>query len=267
MKTFDDFEIIDSHVHPFLETEGVNLGAYGAPVTPQEFVEELRSLGIRQCCGTLLHGQHAEWNEIRNLNDAALRFRDRFPDFYLPGIHIHARCPDESCRELERMHREGVRWIGELVPYLMGTGPFASPGFETICATAEELRMPINLHLHPETLADLEGIVRKFPNLPIVLAHPGDLGQAKQRVEFTSKWDNVYLDLSGIGLFRWNMLRWAIDHCGSGKLLFGSDFPICSPGMNLYGVLTEHLSRPELENIFSRNFRRLIHAEGITPSR
>ena len=84
MKTFDDFEIIDSHVHPFLETEGVNLGAYGAPVTPQEFVEELRSLGIRQCCGTLLHGQHAEWNEIRNLNDAALRFRDRFPDFYLP---------------------------------------------------------------------------------------------------------------------------------------------------------------------------------------
>ena len=54
---------------------------------------------------------------------------------------------------------------------------------------------------------------------------------------------------------------------GSGKLLFGSDFPICSPGMNLYGVLSEHLSRPELENIFSNNFKRLIHAEKITPSR
>ena len=267
MRQFEDFEIIDSHVHPFLETDGCNIGAYGAPVSPQEFVDELRSLGICQCCGTLLLGKQADWNAIRKLNRAALRFRDRFPDFYLPGIHIHARYPDESCQELEEMHREGVHWIGELVHYMMNTGPCASPGFETICAAAEELQMPINLHLHPETLGDMEQVVRKFPNLPFVLAHPGDLGQAKQRFEFTAKWKNVYLDLSGTGLFRWNMLRWAIDLCGSGKLLFGSDFPICSPGMNLYGVLSEHLSRPELENIFSNNFKRLIHAEKITPSR
>ncbi len=53
----------------------------------------------------------------------------------------------------------------------------------------------------------------------------------------------------------------------SGKLLFGSDFPICSPGMNLYGVLSEQISRTKLENIFSNNFKRLIHAEKITPSR
>lgn len=45
---------------------------------------------------------------------------------------------------------------------------------------------------------------------------------------------------------------------GSEKLLFGSDFPICSPGMNLGGVLAEHLTGTELKNILSDNFLRLI---------
>ena len=54
------------------------------------------------------------------------------------------------------------------------------------------------------------------------------------------------------------MLRYAIDLCGSEKLLFGSDFPICSPGMNLGGVLAEHLTGTELKNILSDNFLRLI---------
>jgi len=65
------------------------------------------------------------------------------------------------------------------------------------------------------------------------------------------------MDLSGTGLFRWNMLKYGVDLCGADRFLFGSDFPICSPGMNLYGVLSENLTDAECRLIFSENFKRL----------
>ena len=54
------------------------------------------------------------------------------------------------------------------------------------------------------------------------------------------------------------MLRYAVDQCGSEKILFGSDFPICSPGMNIGGVFAEHMTDAELKNVFADNFLRLI---------
>ena len=150
------------------------------------------------------------------------------------------------------MHREGVRWIGELVPYLMGTGPFASPGFETICATAEELRMPINLHLHPETLADLEGICPQFPNLPLFWRIPAISG--RQSREWSSRQNgtmSIWIS-SGIGLFRWNMHVYLLLRFRETAFRFG--FPDLQ---SRYESLRRSHGTPlpsELENIFSRNF-------------
>ena len=59
--------------------------------------------------------------QIKELNDAALKLRDEFPDFYIPGMQVHPAFPDESCNEIDRCcGQEGVRWVGELVGYMMG---------------------------------------------------------------------------------------------------------------------------------------------------
>jgi predicted TIM-barrel fold metal-dependent hydrolase len=127
-----------------------------------------------------------------------------------------------------------------------------------IYATAHDLDMPINLHLYPSPLSEMETVTKKFPRLKLIMAHPGDFWEAPERFEFVAKHENVYLDISGNGLYRWNMLRHAIDICGSEKLLFGSDFPICSAAMNLQGVLAEHLSDAEFDNVLCKNFKRLV---------
>jgi predicted TIM-barrel fold metal-dependent hydrolase len=80
----------------------------------------------------------------------------------------------------------------------------------------------------------------------------------KTEAKTFENYENVYLDISGTGLFRWNMLRHAVDICGSEKLLFGSDFPICSAAMNLQGALAEHLSDAEFDNVLCKNFKRLM---------
>ena len=250
-----DFPVIDAHIHPFFREEN-NIAAFGAPVSADEFIAELRRAGIARACGSVIQRSAASFEDVRRLNREALRFRDRYPDFYIPGIHVHGAYPEESCRELELMYREhGVRWIGELVSYLMRTGEYDGEGMFRIYETARDLGMPVNIHC--SDIAVLERILKNFPTLNLVIAHPEDLGNAKTRFELVRRYPNAYLDISGTGLFRWNMLRYAIDACGSEKLLFGSDFPICSPGMNLGGVLAEHLSEAELRNVLSDNFLRL----------
>ena len=66
------------------------------------------------------------------------------------------------------------------------------------------------------------------------------------------------MDISATGLFRWNMLRYGIDVCGPEKLIFGSDMPVCSVGMNLYGVLSENLTEEETRLVLAGNFKRLL---------
>ena len=250
-----DFFIIDAHIHPFFKEEN-NIAAFGAPISADEFVGELRRAGIKRACGSVIERGAGTFEDIQRLNREALRFRDLYPDFYIPGIHIHGGYPEESCRELELMHNEhGVRWIGELVSYLMPIGDYDSPGMFQIYETARDLDMVLNIHC--SDLAMIERVLKNFPTLNLVIAHPEDLANAKKRFELVRSYPNAYLDLSGTGLFRWNMLRYAIDVCGSEKLLFGSDFPVCSPGMNIGGVLAEHLSSAELRNVFSCNFLRL----------
>ncbi len=249
--------LIDAHIHPFRKPEQ-NIAAYGAPASTEEFMEELRRTGITRACGSVVRRmEHSTWEEIHSLNQDALWLRDRYPDFYIPGIHVHGDFPEESCGEIERMHREhGVRWIGELVAYMMQTGAYDGPGMFRIYETAQALGMPVNIHC--SDLAVLEKILMNFPALKLVIAHPEDCGTAKQRFDLVRRYDNACIDISGTGLFRWNMLRYALDVCGSEKILFGSDFPICSPGMNLGGVLAEHLSDSERENVLAKNFLRLV---------
>ena len=71
--------------------------------------------------------------------------------------------------------------------------------------------------------------------------------------------ENYYLDLSGYGMFRYGMLRKAIDSFGIDRILFGSDYPTCHPGMYLGGVLFDNLvTDTEKEKIFFENAKKLL---------
>ena len=139
-----DFPVIDAHIHPFIEPEN-NIAAFGDPTTPDGFVREMRRTGISRACGSVIARRAASFEDVQKLNREALKIRDAYPDFYIPGIHIHGGHPEESCRELELMYKEyGVRWIGELVAYMMQTGEYDSGGMFRIYETARDLGMPVN---------------------------------------------------------------------------------------------------------------------------
>ena len=256
----EDFEIIDAHIHPF-EDPSQRIGAYSSEQTMAEFDAEMCRAGVDMYAGSVIaKGDPEDFKWIQHLNRTALRLRDSFPR-YIPGIHIHSKFVEESCAELHAMKSEGVKLVGELVPYFLGTGTFDTPEMAVIMKEAAKLGMVVNIH--GPSRPEAEFLAANVPELTVVLAHPGEPygtpgWTARERVEFVAEHENMYLDISGTGLFRWNFLRHFVGKYGAEKIIFGSDFPTCSVGMNVYGTLSEHLTREQFELILSGNFRRIM---------
>ena len=250
-------KIIDCHCHPFV-SEDQSIAHYGFPFTADDFFAEMHRNGYAACCGSviLLRRDHTSFEDIRRVNRIELDLRERYGSFYIPGIQVHGDYPEESCREIEEMyHQHGVRWIGELVAHSLGTGAYDSPGMFAIYETAVKLGVPVNIHC--ADLAVVENVVKNFPRLNVVLAHPDDAASFLERSGLVSRYKNLFLDISGTGLFRWGMLKYCVKLMGPEKILFGTDFPICNPAMYIAGVLAENLSPEENHLIFAGNFLRL----------
>lgn len=255
------YHIVDAHIHPLGDEQSCRLVLFGQEMSEQQFVAELRSAGIEQACGSVAKRfpvRPESFQEIQALNRSALSFRDRQGDFYIPGVQVHPAFPAESCRELLKMRDEhGVKFVGELVPYMMDFGDCLSPAMLEIFACILELGLTVNLHLLQES--DLAEILRSFPDLKLIVAHPtADPKVYASRLETIAQYPNAALDISGSGPNSWGMLRFGINTAGRDKIIFGTDFPLRNPGMYVAGVLAEHLSEDERQAVFSGNFRRLL---------
>lgn len=254
------FEIIDCHIHPPVDAAS-DLSWYDPVPSRAAFVAELRACGISRACGSVIRGGAVDsFAPVAEMNHDALRFRDEFPDFYLPGIHIDPRFPDESCREIAQYHRRGVRWIGELVGYHMGYTEYLPPGSEPVYDLAQSLGIPVNFH--GDNPAEIALMCTTFPRLSLVLAHPHDRKEeVVERLALVASHPNLHLDLAGSGVMRRGLIRHAIDVCGIEKILMGTDAPICNPAMYVHCVLSEHLTDAERAAVLGGNFKRLTGME------
>lgn len=255
MKKYD-LEIIDCHIHPYVENSS-NTALFTPPLSSNDFISELSRVGITKACGSVIGPRQDGFDYIKKFNRDAVSLAAKHPDFFIPGIHLHPDFPEESCHELEFMYKEhNVRWIGELVGYSMKFSSYSNKGAFAIYDLAVSLELPVNIH--HAGLEEMELVAKNFPKLNIVIAHPGaGKSDIADKMVLLKKYPNLYLDLSGSGMFRDGMLRYGIDQAGKDKFLFGTDYPICNPASILYAVLYEKLSDDELTAVFSGNFRRL----------
>ncbi len=125
-----------------------------------------------------------------------------------------------------------------------------------IFTLAQELGMVVSAH--PTDDEDMDRFARAFPRLNIIFAHPGNFDVCRRNAERLAAFDNVYLDICGTGLFRYGMLKFLVERTGEGKLLFGTDYPICNPLMQVGGVQYENITDKQREAIFSGNAKRLL---------
>ncbi|NLC44645.1 MAG: amidohydrolase [Clostridiales bacterium] len=259
------YEIIDFHTHPF-DDDATNFCSHKeyCNMSAENTVSYLKGLGISKICGSVVcrNIDHEvsyanEWEMIADSNRRALILKEQYGDFYIPGFHVHPSYVRESCEEIEKMSKLGVRLIGELVPYIHGWQDYTCKGFDEILEVATVHNMIVSFHSIENDKMD--EMVRKHPDTILVAAHPGEYPTYIRHLERMKMSDNYYLDLSGTGLFRHGMLRRGIDELGPERFLFGSDYPVCNPAMFLGGVVLDTLlTEEEKVAILGGNARKLL---------
>ena len=245
------YPIIDAHAHPYFNRDCPLTG----PTSYQEYWRDLSLAGISCFCGGCNIRNDGSVSDIVQLeNKVVLEWREQLGERFYPGCNIHPNYPDESIAAVRQFHSMGFRWVGEIAGYVQGYRNYATPELGKILKVICDLGMILNLH--PSNYDDLDKLLGMFPDLKIVIAHPGTLGvDASYRL--AEKHANAYFDLSGEGLFRWHMLRWGIERIGKERILFGTDYPVLNPYMYVAGVLGEALTYDERKAIFHDNFLRL----------
>lgn len=259
------YEIIDFHTHPFNDS-ATNICGHREylDMSPENTVSYMKGLGISKICGSVLcrniegvfHYDNP-WEMIADSNRRALELKKEYGNFYIPGFHVHPDYVRESCDEIEKMHKAGVKLMGELVPYMHGWSDYSCKGFDEILDVATQFGMVVSLHTmnHDE----MDAMVAKHPDTVFVAAHPGEYDDYMRHLNRMKMSENYYLDLSGTGLFRHGMLRRGMDEVGAERFLFGSDYPTCNPAMFIGGVALDTLiTEEEKKLIFAENAKRLL---------
>ena len=252
--------IFDFHTHPFLD-DGSNLCAHRdvIPMICEDIRPLFGCLGVERIAGSVLlwDRSRSPWENLAACNAAALELRERLGDFYYPGFHIHPDYPAESLAELRRFSDLGFRLVGELVPYFHGWSDYSSPGFDYLLDACREYGVVVSLHSQGEE--EMDAMVRKHPDVKLVMAHPGEYSSYMRHLRRMDMSENYYLDLSGTGLFRQGMLARGIRERGAERFLFGSDYPTCNPAMFVGGVTLDPLISPEdREKILRTNAESLL---------
>ena len=264
------YNIIDFHTHPFLSVEQ-NICYYKDYFKAWDYnfsKEYLTQMGISKICGMLFSrsdvftadmDKKEIWSQILKRNDQTLELKKLYGDFYEPAFTIHPALVKESCDEIDRMYKNGVKIVGELLPYYHQFN-FASEGLDEIIDYATTKGMIISLHTCDDD--NLDALVKKHQDTIIVAAHPGEFPQVERHLKRMDMNENYHLDISGTGIFRLGVLRKIIDKFSVDRILFGSDYPVCSPAMYVGGIaLDSTLSEEEKNKIFSGNAERLLYGK------
>lgn len=252
-------DIIDFHTHPFFDAgEYFCIYKESIPADVNTILSDMSNAGISRFCGSVIRKiREGEGFEVlKELNREALKLRDVYGERYIPGIHVHPDYVEESLKEIEYAAENGVKLVGELVPYMHGWSDYSCGGLSDILDVAEKHGMTVSLHVgnHEQMVA----MARAHRNVNFVVAHPGEKDRVLKHIEAMQSCENMYLDISGTGLHRYGILRFLCDKVGAERILFGTDYPIGNLASYVYAMMGERLTDGERELIFSGNAKRLL---------
>jgi predicted TIM-barrel fold metal-dependent hydrolase len=204
-------------------------------------------------------------------NDYILEAVQRFPD-RLIGLGCFDAASPEAEFETERCLSAGLAGIGELAFYRSGIDADARDRLVPVMACCRARQAPVMIHTNepvghsyagktPNTLAQIEALLSRFPDNRIILAHWGAglffYSLMKKGVRETLR--NAYFDTAASPyLYAPDIYPLAVKLIGVGKILFGSDYPLLAPARYFNELRNCGLNQNEIDAICGQNAARLF---------
>ena len=188
----------------------------------------------------------------------------------LPWLRIENELPDAAFEELLRENREIIYGL-KLHPFHSKTAP-DDERLEPVYRLAAEYELPIVSHTggREEAMSPhLYNAAKRHPELDFVMVHM-DLGTDNRvALDLLGALPNLYGDTTWVPI---KSTLYAIERCGSEKILFGTDNPIDgkrhmefnragqrSLCQEYFREFRDMVSAEDYENIMHQNAERLFH--------
>lgn len=200
-------------------------------------------------------------------NEAVARLVEAHPDRFYGWIFLNPRNNPSVLDELERL-RSVKGMIGiKLHPHWHD---YRTDILDPILRRAEELRLPVLIHLGFRKRGDFRSICERFPNLTVISAHAG-FPFYKDLWAYKNAYPNLYVDLSSPYISE-SLAREAVQKMGPERCLYGTDAPYgfheadhSYDYKEIRGwVERMPLSCPDREKIWSENFRGILARAGAS---
>lgn len=198
----------------------------------------------------------------------------RNSDVLIPFGSVDPRTGREAIREASRQRDELGVWGFKFHPSLQGFDP-SDPKFFPLWQTISELGVPALFHTGQNGIGAgmrggggiklwfsnpllLDAVAAEFPELIIIMAHPSVPWQDEANSIGIHK-PNVFIDLSGWSpkYFPESLVHFASNRLAD-KLLFGTDFPLISPGKWMEAFHQLDIKEGVVPNILKHNAQRVL---------
>jgi len=132
-----------------------------------------------------------------------------------------------------------------------------SNAVKDLAKTCAELGVPFYTHVvfHPDASTEKVAILAKeFPRTTIILGHMGLAPADDLAIECAFQHDNVFLETS---VSSYLIVKEALRRLGTGKLIFGSEFPLYHPHLELEKIRIL-LKEEGFEQVTSKNILAML---------
>ena len=251
---------IDAHNHVFGLAHRPN--ADWAEV--ERLVAAAAKLGIaRLCCSRpVTGGVMADIDVVRESNNAVLAAMKRYPDLIAGYCFVQPGNGAAALDEIDRCLDAGMIGV-KLYNQFKYTDPAVFPVAEKCIARralflghSAYLTDPRTLALQPKTshALDFGALSRRYPELKLILGHINGGGDWEWAIRALRDFPNVHLDTSG-SVLEDDTIGRCVRELGHRRILFATDATMegC-----VGKVLSAELTAEQREDIFHRNFERLL---------
>lgn len=191
---------------------------------------------------------------------------ERYPSRFWGWIFLNPTAGGAVLDELERW-RSVPGMIGvKLHPHWHD---YRTDRLDPLLARAEELKMPVLIHLGFGKRGDYRAIAARFPELTVIAAHAG-FPFYQDLWAHARECPNLHVDLSSPYIDE-RLARAAVAAMGPERCLYGTDAPYGfheADGSYDYGEIRRWVERMPVptagrERIFGENFRGILAAAGV----
>jgi hypothetical protein len=166
--------------------------------------------------------------------------------------------PHESGVAEELAHAFAIGFRGLKLSPMSHQFSFASKAVAELAEICGEHGFPVYSHVLYNPGASTEryvSLARKFPRTNFILGHMG-FGPADQDgLQAAIELDNFFLETSTGSFLH---IQLAASQAGASKLIFGSEFPLSHPKVELDKILLLDLTDSELDAVLGKNIQELM---------